>query len=68
VLATAWALVSLLAASVPGATQTITDGDTIKQGGVTYRLWGIDAPESAQTCADGWPAGSLATTRLKALT
>src|SRR5262249_16276023 len=48
--------------------QTITDGDTIKHGGVTYRLWGIDAPESAQTCADGWPAGSLATTRLKALT
>ena len=48
--------------------QTITDGDTIKQGGVTYRLWGIDAPESAQTCPDGWPAGSLATTRLKALT
>src|SRR5215471_14166455 len=48
--------------------QTITDGDTIKHGGVTYRLWGIDAPESAQTCTDGWPAGSLATTRLKALT
>jgi len=48
--------------------QTITDGDTIRQGGVTYRLWGIDAPENAQTCADGWPAGSLATTRLKALT
>ena len=39
--------------------QTITDG-TIKQGGVTYRLWGIDAPEAKQVCPDGWPAGSLA--------
>jgi endonuclease YncB( thermonuclease family) len=48
--------------------QTITDGDTLKQGGVTYRLWGIDAPETKQICPDGWPAGSLATTRLQALT
>ena len=50
------------------AAQTITDGDTLKQNGVTYRLWGIDAPEAKQVCADGWPAGSLATTRLQALT
>ncbi len=48
--------------------QTITDGDTLKQGGVIYRLWGIDAPEANQVCADGWPAGSLAATRLQALT
>jgi endonuclease YncB( thermonuclease family) len=45
-----------------------SDGDTFKQGGVTYRLWGIDAPEAKQVCPDGWPAGSLATTRLQALT
>ncbi len=50
------------------APQTITDGDTLKQGGVTYRLWGIDAPEAKQVCPDGWPAGSLAATRLQALT
>ena len=48
--------------------QTVTDGDTLKQGGVTYRLWGIDAPEAKQVCPDGWPAGSLAATRLQALT
>ena len=57
-----------LTVASPCAGQTITDGDTLKQGGVTYRLWGIDAPELAQTCADGWPAGKLAATRLQALT
>jgi endonuclease YncB( thermonuclease family) len=51
----------------PAAAQ-VTDGDSLKQGGKTYRLWGIDAPELAQTCADGWPAGKLAATRLQALT
>jgi hypothetical protein len=50
------------------AAQAITDGDTLNQGGVTYRLWGIDAPEAKQVCPDGWPAGSLAATRLQALT
>jgi endonuclease YncB( thermonuclease family) len=62
------AIAALALLAVPAAAQTITDGDTLKQGGVTYRLWGIDAPESNQVCPDGWPAGSLATTRLKELT
>jgi endonuclease YncB( thermonuclease family) len=57
-----------LAVASPCFAQTITDGDTLKQSGVTYRLWGIDAPEAKQVCPDGWPAGSLATTRLQALT
>ncbi|GEP59507.1 hypothetical protein RSO01_66730 [Reyranella soli] len=46
----------------------VTDDDTLKQGGVTYRLWGIDAAELSQTCPDGWPAGRMAATRLQALT
>lgn len=57
-----------LLVAAPAAAQTITDGDTIKQGGMTYRLWGIDAPETKQDCPDGWPAGRMATTRLLELT
>ena len=61
-------VVLILLVSLPATAQTITDGDTLKQGGVTYRLWGIDAPEAKQVCLDGWPAGSLAASRLQALT
>ena len=38
----------------------VVDGDTLKIDGVTYRLWGIDAPESGHLCVDGWPAGQTA--------
>jgi endonuclease YncB( thermonuclease family) len=64
------AVISLLAfiVALPAGAQAVTDGDTFKQGGITYRLWGIDAPEAKQVCPDGWPAGNLATTRLQALT
>lgn len=41
----------------PATAQTVVDGDTIKLEGVAFRLWGIDAPESHQSCADGWAAG-----------
>src|SRR6185436_19826073 len=37
--------------------QSVIDGDTIEYKGVVLRLWGIDAPEKAQVCADGWAAG-----------
>lgn len=47
--------------------QTTTDGDTLRLNGVTYRLYGIDAPETKQVCADDWPAGTLATRRLQVL-
>jgi endonuclease YncB( thermonuclease family) len=59
--------VVIVAVAFPAFAQTVTDGDTIKQGGAIYRLWGIDAPETKQVCPDGWPAGHLATTRMQAL-
>jgi len=40
--------------------QTVIDGDTIEYKGVVLRLWGLDAPEKAQTCGDGWAAGKAA--------
>ncbi|WP_068832916.1 thermonuclease family protein [Xanthomonas graminis] len=62
-------LVVLLLAfsSVPGVAAelvgraTVTDGDTLTVAKQRIRLWGIDAPESAQQCTtkDGrsWPCG-----------
>ena len=47
----------------PALAQTVVDGDTIKLKGVTWRLWGIDAPETKQWCGD-YPAGALATRML----
>ena len=60
-------LLSLCAGAPPVVAQTITDGDTLKLNGVTYRLWGVDAPETKQDCPDGWAAGRLATTHLQSL-
>lgn len=57
-------LLAALFCSFSVAAQTVTDGDTIKLGGTIYRLWGIDAPESKQACADGWAAGAAATAYL----
>jgi len=50
-------LSALLLLAEPAAAQTAVDGDTIKMDGRLYDLHGIDAPEMAQTCIDGWPAG-----------
>lgn len=65
----AWALAGfvLMALAVPARAQSAVDGDTIKVGGTTYRLWGIDSPETRQQCADGWPAGIEATRAISGL-
>lgn len=54
----------------PGAVQ-IVDGDTLRIGARRIRLYGIDAPERAQSCtgADGrpYPCGAAATDALTRL-
>ena len=59
-------LASVLAcpAGVSAAIRVI-DGDTLSDGEITYRLNGIDAPESGQTCLNSsgqsWRCGEAAT-------
>jgi endonuclease YncB( thermonuclease family) len=59
----------LTLAALPAFAESVrvVDGDTLRVDGVTYRLWGIDAPEARQSCADDWPAGRTATEHLRAL-
>jgi len=71
----ALALGAFLFVSLPAAAQQlvterpwITDGDTIRIGATRVRLWGIDAPETTQSCDDNhYPAGLLATVQLARL-
>lgn len=62
----AFALGCILLLAFPAYGQTVVDGDTIKLNGITYRLYGIDAPESKQTCGN-WPAGAEATVYMRAI-
>ncbi|MBN9089158.1 MAG: thermonuclease family protein [Reyranella sp.] len=61
------AALSLFAFSFPALAQTVTDGDTIKLDGKTYRLLGIDALETHQARGDGWRGGEVATAYLRGL-
>jgi endonuclease YncB( thermonuclease family) len=54
-------------AAVPSPATAVIDGDTLRYKGALVHLWGIDAPEKGQTCADGWPAGQMATDYLTGL-
>ncbi len=56
----------------PGANIVSVDGDTIRAGnGVEYRLFGIDAPELGQSCAEAngktWLCGRAAKAKLTTL-
>lgn len=57
-------------AQVVQGTARAVDGDTLEVSGKRVRLYGIDAPESDQTCEkDGvrWACGQIATQQLSAL-
>lgn len=63
-------LIALPAAADPSGTLRVIDGDTFDIGGVTVRLFGVDAPEQDQSCAtadgDPWPCGSWAAAEVRA--
>lgn len=63
----AWALATPI--EIAGRA-TVVDGDTLAVNQKRVRLWGIDAPESAQQCADPqgrpWPCGRRAANALDA--
>ena len=60
-----------VAGEISGAAHVI-DGDTIEIGATKVRLFGIDAPESAQTCRavveKAYPCGEAATARVRQMT
>jgi hypothetical protein len=65
--ATALALaLALLAAPAALCQPVAVDGDTLKADGVTWRLWGIDAPEIKQWCS-GQLVGEMAAGTLEML-
>ena len=64
------AILVLIAASPSWALDvTVTDGDTLILNGTSYRLDGIDAPQTDQTCIDEnsavWRCGIEARDQLK---
>ena len=68
-LVVALAFPALVLADITGLARVV-DGDTIWIGEAKIRLWGIDAPESGQTChRDGqpWRCGEAATEALRRL-
>jgi endonuclease YncB( thermonuclease family) len=62
-----------LSLSVPALASEfrVIDGDTIADATITYRLFGIDAPETGQSCKNAsggsWKCGKAATSKLEYL-
>ncbi len=65
-------LAVLISAQSAAADGAVIDGDTLDLNGTRYRLNGIDAPESAQSCktaaGKSWKCGEAATAALVKLT
>lgn len=55
-----FALCCIVLAAPTLAQVVVIDGGTLHVDGTIYRLWGIEAPEYRQSCADGAPAGIVA--------
>ena len=63
-------LLLCLPGSLAAQTASVIDGDTVRIGGVTYRLHGIDAPEKSQICQKNgvdWLCGQEAGAYLRQL-
>lgn len=69
VIALSACLASPVAAQISGPVHVV-DGDTLRLGGITIRLHGIDAPETAQTCRTehgvDWACGRWVTNAVRA--
>ena len=67
----AFLLIGMAQAETLTGSARVIDADTLEISGERIRLEGIDAPESAQMCADGegqlYPCGREATVALRAL-
>lgn len=60
----------LIASTARAENPVVIDGDTIRLGGTTFRLYGIDAPEKTQVCHLGeidWLCGQEAAKALRTL-
>ena len=61
---------SIVVSDEVSGSATIVDGDTLRIGSTTIRLYGMDAPETRQTCeraGNSWPCGEESSRKLSQL-